>query len=366
MCADQGSLGLLGAPPRKLQRSQTRTLPLGAPKPPLWTAHTHPSVGRGTAGLLLESLQDGRLSPLAARRPPAARRCQPLTPGIRPMPCPLPPAMSRLLHWQLLDAAGRGDVPALRACLEAGADPGAAEGGMGSLAPLLWATARGRRACVELMLAAGASPNRADALGWGALHHATLDGCEGCIPALLAAGAHATAVSAISRWTPLHCAARCGNAAAAAMLVSAAPEAVACRDGHGKTPLALALAWRRIAAARCLLELAPLQPAGDVLALLSSSGKPAMPLYASLVARQPLTPEQWAQVPTLCPGLAAALPAVLLRSTAEAGALVRRLPLADRARLRTAALCLGRTQQCLPAPLPIPIVWHVLALAVAL
>lgn len=74
------------------------------------------------------------------------------------------------------------------------------------------------------------------------------------------------------------------------------------------------------------------------------------------VSRQPLTPTDWARVPTPCPGLAAALPAVLARSEAGAALLVRHLPAGDRERLRTAAQCVRRTGRVLGSALPAPVV----------
>ena len=100
-----------------------------------------------------------------------------------------------------------------------------------------------------------------------------------------------------------------------------------------------------LGAAHCLLEHGALPPAGELLALLEAWHRHILhrnrhvtfplTLYAPLVARQPLAPAEWARVPSPCPRLAAVLPAVLERSEAEAALLVRRLPPADRKRLRT-------------------------------
>ena len=68
-------------------------------------------------------------------------------------------------------------------------------------------------------------------------------------------------------------------------------------------------------------------------------------------------------MPTPRPGLAAALPAVLCRSEAEAALLVRRLPVGERQRLRTAALCLARAQRVHNVQLPPPILRLLLAAA---
>ena len=78
-----------------------------------------------------------------------------------------------------------------------------------------------------------------------------------------------------------------------------------------------------------------------------------MPLIGRLVAaRLPLTEEEWALVPTPCPGLGRALRAALAKSDAQAAKVVRRLEPADAERLRTFALCLARLQRCLEIPLP--------------
>lgn len=57
-------------------------------------------------------------------------------------------------------------------------------------------------------------------------------------------------------------------------------------------------------------------------------------------ARLPLAAHGWALVPTPCPGLGPALPTALQCACEQAAQVVQRLPAADRARLRLAALCL--------------------------
>lgn len=88
-------------------------------------------------------------------------------------------------------------------------------------------------------------------------------------------------------------------------------------------------------------------------------GRPAMaaalrPLYVDLAARCPLSPEQWAQLPSPLPGLGAALPAVLERSEAEARALVAHLPHGNRLRLREAVRNLALLAASLPPGLYLP------------
>lgn len=127
-------------------------------------------------------------------------------------------------------------------------------------------------------------------------------------------------------------------------------------------------------AAHCLLEHGSLPPAAELLTALEVEAGlhgPMWPgdafllsLYAPLAARQPLTPVEWARVPVPCPGLSAALPAVLARSEAEAGHLVRCLPAADRQRLRTAAQCIRRVERRWRLSLPSELLRPLLAAAV--
>ena len=91
----------------------------------------------------------------------------------------------------------------------------------------------------------------------------------------------------------------------------------------------------------------------------------ARPLYAEVASRYPLSPADWQLVPSPCPGLAAALPAVLARSAAEASLLVACLPETERNRLRTAALALHRAQTVARLSLPQPLVWRILAAVMA-
>ena len=132
--------------------------------------------------------------------------------------------------------------------------------------------------------------------------------------------------------------------------LAAAPQTALARDEAGRTPpLDAALPgcpWR--AAEVLLLERAPPPPAGEVPASLETGRltaaglgmQPPPSLYAALISRQPPTPAECARVPAPCPGMAAVLPAVLRRSVAEAAALARCLPVGQRRRVSTAALCL--------------------------
>eukprot|EP00887_Chlorella_sp_A99_P001696 scaffold8.g1696.t1 len=86
-------------------------------------------------------------------------------------------------------------------------------------------------------------------------------------------------------------------------------------------------------------------------------------LLADLDARRALSPADWAALPTPCPDLARALPAVLARSPAEAAQLVARLPDTAHGRLRTLALNLARAQRRLRLELPEAILRRILGAA---
>jgi len=225
---------------------------------------------------------------------------------------------------------------------------------------------------VAALLAAGANPN-------GASHSLPLKaaaaaGRTGCVSLLLAAGADPAARRGQS-WTALHAAAYCGQAAVVRQLLRAHPAGALVRTNSFGTPLQVALGFSGFAAraqsplhfeaARCLLAEGALQLAGELLALLNMMGALALPLYATVVARQPLMPAEWALVPLPCPSMGAALPAVLERSVEEAALLVGHLPVADRQRLQAAALCLAQCCARQQASLPVPIMWHILALSAA-
>ncbi|KAL4425317.1 hypothetical protein ABPG75_009333 [Micractinium tetrahymenae] len=270
------------------------------------------------------------------------------------------------LEGGLFMAVFSTDLELLKACLEGRADPNA-RGSRGAT-PLLRAAAKGSAACVAALLAAGADPNAAADNGATPLVAAAQAGYTDCCAAVLAAGAVSRAWGA-NCFTPAHHAvARC-DLRVPRQLLGASPEAALAQSTDGCTPLGMALAgvytdgglYTQLA--QCVLEEGAQPPAGELLPLLQKKGPAAASLYASVVACQPLSAAEWALVPTPGAGLGAALPAVLQRSAAEAALLVQRLPAADRESLQVAALCLGRAQRQLDAPLPTPLVWRVLSLA---
>ncbi|KAL4432163.1 hypothetical protein ABPG77_005925 [Micractinium sp. CCAP 211/92] len=97
------------------------------------------------------------------------------------------------------------------------------------------------------------------------------------------------------------------------------------------------------AAVRVLLKTCSMPDANQALV---DTGPEAWPLFGDLVAaRLPLAEAEWAPLPAPCPGLLPALPAALAHSLEQARRLVRRLPPAEKQRLRVAALWLGQERQ---------------------
>ena len=290
--------------------------------------------------------------------------------------CPPPRAAQAV--YEACDAAASGDLPALRRLLAA--DPGLAARVSTAYSqycstPLSRAAFSGQEAAARLLLeAAPGAALAADRSGMLPLHWAACGKSEAIVRLLLAAEPAAASApdSSYARY-PLHYAAEYGRVAAARLLADAAPAvaAVRARDPP-EIPLYIALwgasnslrlgfpAPEHIETARALL---PATPAEEALSVLEQAGAElAPPLFPILAASQALSPGQWERV---WDGshLGAALPAVLARSEAEAGLLVRRLPAEERQRLRTAALCLERAQRRLGVELPGAVVGRVLALA---
>lgn len=88
---------------------------------------------------------------------------------------------------QLLTAAYDGDLAAVRAALEAGANHQSAD--EQDTAPLRWAVRAGHQEVVEALLEAGANINQKSATGWTALMEAVCAGNPDLVAFLLARGA---------------------------------------------------------------------------------------------------------------------------------------------------------------------------------
>ena len=216
-----------------------------------------------------------------------------------------------------------------------------------------------------------------DSEGWLPLHFAAEGGSAEAVCLLLEVAPAAALMSTTTHAAgslPLHIAVWHGHAAVVRLLLEAAPAAALAESKDG-LPLKVALdqaadPWDDdfqdyLESARLLLPATP--PEYALSALLEASeveaGEAALPLFADLAACTALSPGQWQRVPGPCPALAAALPAVLARSAAEAALLVGRLPAEVRQRLRTGALCLARAQRKHHAELPAVLLGQVLALA---
>ncbi len=222
-------------------------------------------------------------------------------------------------------------------------------------------------AVAALLLVAPSTAASLSRQGTTPLHAACGAGHLAAARLLLQAHPEAASVSSLFGWTPLHAAAMAGCAPIAQLLLGVAPHTAAALSA-GCTPLEIALQHVRrqdkcLAVARCLL---PATPASTALRVLRSAGPAEQHLFADCVAAAaPLSEEQWALVPTLCPEIGRALPAVLATGDAQARQLVPHLHPADGARLRTFALCLARLQRQLAMDLPPALVGRLMALACA-
>ena len=306
----------------------------------------------------------------------------------------------------LHSAAATGDAQEVARLLASGAAVNAVDAAGNS--PLHLAAQCGHVSVVQALLAAGAVPDLPGSQGYLPIHKAAWGGHSAVVQLLLRA-APETATRAVGNdgAPSLRCAAMSGDYRTVELLIAAAPQMVTTRAPSGMLPVHMACATSHVAAASLLLAAAPetaldspadkcsgpfrlgmlflqacqaerprniharlsivrlmlplVPPDVSLPALASRKSDHALLLYPTLVAAWPLTPAQWQQVPSPCPGLAAALPAVLSRSDAEAASLVAHLPATNRARLRTAALALHRSQRCWDVSLPADLTRRILA-----
>ena len=271
------------------------------------------------------------------------------------------------LGWTPLHyAAELGHAVVLQQLLKAAPATASAATGRG-WTPLHYVAEEDHTAVVQLLLEAAPATAFAMADGVAPLHIAAKRGHAAVVQQLLqAVPATVSAVDTLS-WTPLHYAALLGHSAVVQQLLEAAPATVTAVDDCGWTLLDLALnrGAKALAAAQCLVQAAlTVQP---TLGILVKWHPASATLFADLVSRLALTQQQWHSIPAPCPDLARALPIVLARSGAEAGWLVGGLGQEQRARLRTAALSLGRAAagaRGVPS-LPAELTHRILALALA-
>ena len=152
------------------------------------------------------------------------------------------------------EAAMRGDLEAVRALLEEGADANEAQGD--GMTALHWAARHGHAEMARLLITAGANVNAGTRIGrYTALHLASRAGSAPVVEALLAAGADVHAATTNSGATPLHLAAESGNPDAIRVLVGGGADVNGREGAWAQTPLIFAAAKNRPDAIRALLEL---------------------------------------------------------------------------------------------------------------
>ena len=151
------------------------------------------------------------------------------------------------------DAARRGNLDALRALLQQGADANAAHGD--GMSALHWAAERGDAGMVEALVHAGAAVNAVTRIGhYAPLHVASTGGHGAVIQRLVEAGADVSAAASTTGVTPLHLAAAAGSAAAVTALIDRGANVDARERTWEQTPLIFAAARDRVDAIRVLLE----------------------------------------------------------------------------------------------------------------
>ena len=151
------------------------------------------------------------------------------------------------------DAARIGDLHAVRALLQEGADVNAAHGD--GMSALHWAAERGDAELVDVLLQAGAGVDAVTRIGhYTPLHVAGTGGHAKVIERLVEAGGDVSAATSNSGATPLHLAAAAGSAAAVAALLDRGADADTREAAWGQTPLMFAAARDRVEAIRVLLE----------------------------------------------------------------------------------------------------------------
>ena len=152
------------------------------------------------------------------------------------------------------DAAMRGDVEAVRALLQKGADVNEAQGD--GMTALHWAADRGSLEIAEMLITAGANVMASTRIGdYTPLHVASRAGSAPVVEALLEAGSNMDAVTTNSGVTPLHLAAESGDPDAIRVLAAHGADMNAREGEWDQTPLIFAAAGNRPEGIRTLVEL---------------------------------------------------------------------------------------------------------------
>lgn len=151
----------------------------------------------------------------------------------------------------LADAAAQEDVARVEALLAEGADVNASQGD--GMTALHWAARHGSVEMTDLLLEAGAEPERTTRLGaYTPLHMAAELGRDAVVGRLIEAGADVSAVTSTGV-TALHFAAEAGSLEAIDLLVAAGADLDARDDAAQRTPLMFAAGRGRTEAVAALL-----------------------------------------------------------------------------------------------------------------
>ena len=151
---------------------------------------------------------------------------------------------------ELLEAAKRGDLPAVRMLVKQGANVNSTQGD--GAAALHWAAHWDDSEMADLLLVAGAQVNAADDNGVTPLSLACLNGRAGMVGKLLDAGADPNAAR-VTGETPLMTAAHSGDLASVALLLAHGARTNAKEQLRGQTPLMLAAAGNHAGIAALLI-----------------------------------------------------------------------------------------------------------------
>ncbi|KAI0506307.1 hypothetical protein F5B22DRAFT_624390 [Xylaria bambusicola] len=125
------------------------------------------------------------------------------------------------------------------------------------LTPLMYAALRGDVAAVSALVDAGAEVNESDVKGYTALHRAIVSEAEGnidCVDSLLQAGADINALATDFGWSCLHLAAEKDQVAIGRRLIDASANIEAPNNSTGATPLWRAAFNGCVGMVRCLYD----------------------------------------------------------------------------------------------------------------
>lgn len=153
---------------------------------------------------------------------------------------------------QVVDAAQRGDLEAVRALLRQGADVNAAQAD--GMTALHWAAQHGNVPMIQVLLYAGANREAATRLGgYTPLHLASQGGRSAAVRGLLEGGSKVGTLT-FTGASAIHFAAQAGDVDAIRSLLRHGAD-VNARDAHAdRTPLMFAVAGNRVEAIKALLD----------------------------------------------------------------------------------------------------------------